>query len=1242
MSWRFPAERRRNGWAARGLLLILGAWAMLSLDLWAADWPQWRYDAARGAVSPEHLPLRPALAWLRHLPAPRPAWPASQPWLRFDVSYSPVAAGGLLFVPSMADDRVTAYDLATGREVWRFYAEGPIRLAPVAAGDRLYFGCDDGRLYCLDARSGKLQWRCRGGPCERRLLGNERLISTWPVRSGPVLHQGTVYFTAGIWPFMGIFVHAVDARSGKTVWTNSGAGADWDVQPHKSPAFGGFAPRGYLAADDRWLIAAGGRTQPACYDRRTGQLRYFDFGPKNSGTWAVGIREQWFFTGSQMVRADDGKPVLDTTAMVHDRQTLYGLDAQYLCAWHLEPEEKLVKAPPAKTAAGASVAKAIQSVLKSTMRKRVLRPRWKAELAASPQPRLMLKAADEFVVAGPGWVAAVRVAGQPARAVVRWQATIDGEPWDALVADGHLVLVTTDGKLYCFGEKGKGEASPSPTTDTVATKHDLRERPTARILGVVGARAGYGLVFGGDEELIEALVARSQLHVIAVEGDSARADRLRRRLGEQGIYGQRAAVVSAPADSITLPPYMASLAVVVRSPAEGDARTALVRQVFGALRPYGGAAVFADLDRPALAELARRAGLERSEVQACAAGSVLVRAGPLPGAADWTHQYADPANSVVSRDRLVRLPLGLLWFGGPPNDEILPRHGHGPSPQVAAGRLVIEGPDMLRAIDIYTGRLLWQTELPGLGKFYDNTKHQPGANLIGSNYVTLADRVYVARGTSILVLDAATGRADGEIRLPVASDGQPSYAGYLAAIDDLLVATVGTTLYSPSSPRLVVFDRRTRQRLWERRAENGFRHNAICAGGGRIYAVDSRPASLLELFKRRGIEPVDKPYRPQLVALDARSGRLLWQTMDHVFGTFLNYSAEHDVLLEAGSVNRDRPLDDAPRGMAVYRAADGHRLWRDLDRKHNGPCMLHHDTIIAQGPAYALLTGKPRLRKGPLTEEESTWKFTRNYGCNSAVGCENLILFRSAAAGYYDLAGDGGTGNLGGFKSSCTSNLIAAGGLLTAPEYTRTCTCRYQNQTSLALIHDPRAEMWTFNSIAWDGQRVRQVGINFGAPGDRRAENGTLWVEWPSRGGPSPDLPVVVEPADFTTFRQHSSLICETGAGGLAWVAASGLRGARQVTVTLSRDPAPERPYTVVLHFAEPDATVAGQRVFDIRLQGRAVLSGLDLSARHGPMQAVAYRFAGIRAVDQIRLELEPRSPLPPVISGVEILAEGW
>ena len=56
--------------------------------------------------------------------------------------------------------------------------------------------------------------------------------------------------------------------------------------------------------------------------------------------------------------------------------------------------------------------------------------------------------------------------------------------------------------------------------------------------------------------------------------------------------------------------------------------------------------------------------------------------------------------------------------------------------------------DILRAMDIYTGRLLWEASLPGVGELYNNTAHQPGANASGTNYIATPDGIYVAYGRS--------------------------------------------------------------------------------------------------------------------------------------------------------------------------------------------------------------------------------------------------------------------------------------------------------------------------------------------------------------------------------------------------------------------------------------------------------------------------------------------------------------
>ena len=50
------------------------------------------------------------------------------------------------------------------------------------------------------------------------------MISRWPCRSGVLLVDDTVYVTAGMWPSHGIYIYALDARTGKEIWRNDTGG----------------------------------------------------------------------------------------------------------------------------------------------------------------------------------------------------------------------------------------------------------------------------------------------------------------------------------------------------------------------------------------------------------------------------------------------------------------------------------------------------------------------------------------------------------------------------------------------------------------------------------------------------------------------------------------------------------------------------------------------------------------------------------------------------------------------------------------------------------------------------------------------------------------------------------------------------------------------------------------------------------------------------------------------------------
>ena len=1238
----------RNRWSVLSMAFLVVS-TVFAPAAAAADWPMWRHDAGRTAVSPEPLPATLHLMWVRTLAPPAAAWPASQTKLQFDASYEPVVCGRRVFVGSMVGDRVTAYDTETGDELWRFHADGPVRFAPVAWKDRVAFVSDDGYLTCLDAATGKPVWRVRGGPSERRVLGNDRLISTWPARGAPVLVDGTIYFAAGIWPFMGIFIHAVDAETGRIVWTNSGSGSIYVLQQHSSPAFAGVAPQGYLAVAGDTLLVSGGRTVPAAYDRATGALRYFHvssrtFG-RDAGGYEVFARNGYFVNGGAVYKMKDGAAVTRTQGSLPTDDALIGFDGANLAGYGYEPVKESYTDSKGKKRTRTTVS-----------------VRWKGEPDVALQ-RVFLKAGNRVYAEGPdGRIAALDLPVQGERVRASWQGRVEGDVWTMLAADGKLFVVTRDGLLSCFGARAATPVThPRDRTPLPATSDPWATRVEA-ILNATQARQGYALVLGiGAGRLVAELVRQSDLHVIAVDPDPEKVAVLRRTMEAADVYGRRVAAHVGDPATFPFPPYLASLVASEDLAAAGVAKgTAFVQSVFRTLRPYGGVAWLpaAEAGQADVATCVRQADLVGASVATAGNGLLLTRQGALPGSANWTHQYADAANTIVSQDAAVRLPLGLLWFGGPANDPILPRHGHGPSPHVVDGRLFIEGRNMLRAVDAYTGRLLWQHTFEDLGTYYDNTNHQPGANEIGSNYVSVSDGIYVAYGRTCLRLDPKTGKAISTFALPRQDGLADAHWGYIGVYKDLLIATampIGIKLvkqkkgkkeqitakavcenapYGAGSRWLIVMDRHGAgtKALWTRQAEANFRHNAIVAGDGKVFCIDGLSEARLRILRFRGLEAKAEP---TLYALDARTGRVLWNVDKDVKGTWLGYSEAHDVLLVAGSSSRDRALDETRVGMAAYRDRDGKRLWTSGE-SYEGPCMIHGSRIITQRKAFDLLTGKPIERTHPLTGETISWRYGRNYGCNTAIASKHLILFRSAAAGYYDLEHDGGTGNLGGFKSGCTSNLIAACGILSAPDYTRTCTCSYQNQCSVAFVHDPDAEVWTFQAYGKIREPLKRVGLNFGAPGDWPARGGTLWLDQPSVGGPGPDLGVTVD-GTVRYFRRHSLEVEGTG----RQVTASGLEGAATVRISMNSDD--ERPFTVRLYFCEPTATASGRRVFDVRLQGETVLEDLDVWAEAGGRRkGLVKTFEHVPVEDRLTVELRPTegSDLPPVLGGIEVIME--
>ena len=131
-----------------------------------ADWPMHRAGAARTGYTAEKLPGQLKLRWRHDAPhAPQPAWPRSAR-MPFDRAYQTVIGNGRVFFGSSVDGAVYALGLDSGKPLWSFDTEGPIRFAPVLWRDRVLAVSDDGCLYALAAADGTLLWKTsrRSGP----------------------------------------------------------------------------------------------------------------------------------------------------------------------------------------------------------------------------------------------------------------------------------------------------------------------------------------------------------------------------------------------------------------------------------------------------------------------------------------------------------------------------------------------------------------------------------------------------------------------------------------------------------------------------------------------------------------------------------------------------------------------------------------------------------------------------------------------------------------------------------------------------------------------------------------------------------------------------------------------------------------------------------------------------------------------------------------------------------------------
>lgn len=702
-----------------------------------------------------------------------------------DGAFHVALAGGRAFFGSSVTDEICAIDVASGGVCWSFFAEGPVRFAPTVHEGRIYAGSDDGYVYCLNAADGSLVWRYRPGPSDEKVLGNGRMISLWPVRTSVLVDRGVVYCGAGVFPYEGIIICALNAADGSVVWKNDTIGD----RAHEL-SFGGISPHGYLLASDEILYVPAGRAMPAAFSRRTGEFLFWAApGGKQGGAWAL-LHENELIAGvdrsgtPQKVVYDSktGRskgdvfawfPGVDMVvrgnfAYVLTPAGLYAIDRRI----HAEALRKVAASTKTREALGKELATLREKIGKADAEERTrinnrigeinrltaghlaeerrLQNSCHAWYTPAPQCSSLILAGDTLVVGCVNQVLGVEA--QTGRKV--WQAEVTGKAVGLAVGSGALIVSTEEGKIHCLSAAQRS----SPREISLARESSLsQQRPYRDAAHEIVKRSdvtkGYCLVLDCDTgQLAYELSRITDLQIIGLEADPGKLRAARERLRSAGVLGGR--VVMEPWDIDSLPPYFANLVV-----SEGLLTTGRVgatgEQVERVLRPGGGTAV---------------AGMPDGD------GGLHWRTftrPPLEGVAGWTHQYGNPQNTACSPDSMAKGPLGMLWFGEPGPLDMVERHARAQSPVAMDGRLFIQGEELIQAIDAYNGTLLWQRRIPGAVR--------PRVDIDGGNLALDQNGLYVAAYDKCIRLDPATGRTVRVYDLP--GGGSGSYRWGCVSVD---------------------------------------------------------------------------------------------------------------------------------------------------------------------------------------------------------------------------------------------------------------------------------------------------------------------------------------------------------------------------------------------------------------------------------------------------------------------------
>jgi outer membrane protein assembly factor BamB len=1220
----------------------------------AEDWPTFRHDRLRTAATKEKLKLPLEQVWVFRSRQSKYA-PKFKGDLHIETTpefnryaLAITAADGSLFFTSAADGRVVCLDAKTAKIRWQFIAGSAVNRAPVWAHGKIYVGSDDGKVYCLDARTGKVVWQYKAAPADRWFFSFGQLSSIWPVRTDIVVDGGVACFGTGVFPHDGTFVYCLDARTGKRLWRSSS-------HPELLNRWS-LAPVGHIYVTDqniympmdfkpyKWPVFTSFKRSDGSYDAWAGT------DPENPG-YGSGF--------DPMAGARNGK--------VHYR----GHDAQSI-------EEVVDKKTKKKTK-------------KTRQLWAVKTPGYHVDTSSVQGVPVMRGAPamydpDRCTVIYAGGVvysAAYRVntgKGVDGKLFARdaadgrelWSAKIPEWPSQVIAANGMLFVSTRSGTIHAYGATGSkkiGLVAETIDTDPFKGSPSLAQA-AIDIIAKTSRTEGYAVVLDcRSGALAYELAKRTKLQICAIFADGAKATAARKAYDRAGMHVTRiVALHRKPGADLPYPSRFADL-IVSETAAAGGELPGNIKEISRLLKPIRGGAFFGGKKTEKAAVSKWIAATRQTNWQIVTKGGHWAgRVAPrLAGAGGWTHAMGDAGHTMCSHDAVLKGPLGVAWYGPPYSS----RGSKGISPPIISdGVLVCQYQNYIdrkitwtQGFDQYTGRRLWRRE-------HSLTDTCAGPGSVFQRYLEV-----------IVRLDPWTGKELSRHKPPF-TDGK--WTGMAAGPD-------GKTLYASAGGKewscILALDVATGKQNWMLGGPGKGKQWGLWSAlsDGRMYflgdkATGARRAEAVAQMKAWLKTLPDDEYKEFagkiekhdfriLTAVDVKTGKVLYERgvdISNAGGSWtrkvvVSGRRQYEPFLRSGVIahggvvvfcswaGADKSWAVWPgggykgRALAVHDGATGKLLWYRFGNYRARP-VVTDDYVIAEPWAFGLRSGKPRTRTHPITGKPARWAFCRyNKQCGTFAGSRHFVFGRSRGIGYHDLLRDRGLYTFLQSRASCWVDTSSGGGMMIKPPHAISCKCEVSMPFTVALAQVPQ-EPVVPQTYAQPGPSlpVKHLHLDLGATGSRHDKKGNLWVAMrPGKhqlllmfgnkptfykgGGP------VRRSANYTPIENTD----------VPFVFATAARGLQKCIIPLAESG--NATYKVRLGFSALPGDKSGQRVFDVKLDGKTVLTGFDIIKETNRPDLALWKTFDVSAGKDLTVELVARSPAPtaaqmPLISGMVVL----